>query len=103
MTLADVKSEGYEVDDHGIIRAPGKFEAEPWQILHYWFLAIDGFASCAAGKDDSESDEWADLFIADESDVALLRPVFSEIKIGTSIWLCHSDQGFCSLRVAYRI
>ena len=44
MTMKDVVTAGYQVDEHGIIHTPGRLEGEPWWIVqvHEWDMDGDG-------------------------------------------------------------
>jgi hypothetical protein len=41
MTRAEVKAQ-YDVNQHGIITSPGKFESTPIYTPHFWELALEG-------------------------------------------------------------
>lgn len=43
-------AEGYEVNEHGVIVSPGKFENEPTYVPYFWDKGLDGFS------DDEEYD-----------------------------------------------
>jgi hypothetical protein len=34
----------YKVDEHGIIRSPGKFEGEPSWVPEYWGMVLEGMS-----------------------------------------------------------
>jgi len=75
---------GYEIED-GIIRSPGKFEGEPVYVVHYWHLAMDGFAyDCDA----RECNGW--VFPVTTEDVAM----FPELELGCIIHIGESGNGF---------
>lgn len=43
MTREDIIRD-YDVDEHGIIRSPGKFEDEMLYVPYYWDAYLNGFA-----------------------------------------------------------
>lgn len=61
-TCAECLAQGYEIE-HGAIRNPGKFEAEPLAAYHAYHVMMDGFA------DDDDGPAWrVGNVVCEESD-----------------------------------
>lgn len=86
MTKDDVSAQGFNMDSHGTITTPGKFEGEPWWALELYDFIMNG------GGDETlyDSDTPFEIFNVDK-DMATrydLDPSITRIA-------CHeSDQGF---------
>jgi len=81
----------YTVDERGIIRSRGKFEAEPLYAPHFWDAVLNGEA-----EDHTEPDGtiWAILDVTPED-----REQFPELKDRgiTAVALMEIDEGFVYL------
>ena len=61
--------EAYDVNEHGTITSPGKFEGEPIFAPHFWDIGLSGFADSETGttygfriaKTDAEHAEFPEL------------------------------------------
>jgi len=94
----------YKVDEHGVIRSPGKFEAEMLYAPYFYDIMMEGGGEreypcdeekCEAyGEDGCEADECPhkpiDIFQVTEEDVAM----FPELEGVREVHLEESDQGF---------
>lgn len=49
-------ADDYDVDEHGLISSPGKFEGEAVYVPHFWTLGLDG----GADEDTYEEDPFRD-------------------------------------------
>ncbi len=79
----------WTVDRHGVIRDPGKYEAEPLYVAYFHELVLDG----ASG--DTIYDEYdtpIDTFDIDDDD----RAAFPELGGAVHIAVWENDQGFVS-------
>jgi len=78
--------EQYDVDKHGIIKDPGKFEGEMLYAPYFYD---------AGGGDDTvyDGDTPIDIFIIEGEDLA----EFPELKGTYAVALSESDQGFINL------
>jgi hypothetical protein len=85
MTKQEIITEGYSIDDNGIITDLGKFEAEPYYIIHYYDIYMNG---CA----EDISDDCVRIEI-DADD----RKQFPELKGKRNVYLYFSDSGFVSI------
>ncbi len=72
----------YELDPHGIIASPGKFEGEPLYVPYYWQCYLDGMADSDDGK----------ILYFDVTDDD--RKEFSELAEVKTVELWESDNGF---------
>jgi len=81
MTRQEVLSQ-YKVDDHGIIRDPGKFEGEQLYVPYFW----DAFMNGGADEDDGEV---MSFDVGDED-----RKEFPELVGVARVQLQESDTGF---------
>ena len=77
----------YRLDEHGIVRSPGKFEGEPWWVVALWDVSLDGFAD----REDFDGATLLVSFAIDSDLVAAIgyRPVSCDF---VSLW--ESDNGF---------
>mgnify|MGYP000506425909 CR=1 FL=1 len=79
--------EEFNVDDHGIITDPGKFEREPWWVPYYW--SFDGEDDAEfTGPEGMESE----IRIFYVSEWEALKS--SDLETGDVIYLWEDDQGF---------
>ncbi len=73
----------YNVDAHGLIRSPGKFEGEMCYVPYFWDASLDGLATDDLGSIVG--------FIVEDAD----REEFGNFLLGVAaILLEQSDQGF---------
>ena len=76
----------YQIDKYGIIRTPGRFEAEHWSIIPYYNWSLDGF-----GDDSGENVHiFHDITEGEKAEYDL-----PEDTIAVTLWF--SDSGFISL------
>lgn len=80
-TQADVR-EVYDVDEHGIIRSPGKFESESWiaPIVYDWYM----------NGDPGEMFGDTNVYVIDPG----TRAAFELADYDYALTLSESDQGF---------
>ncbi len=72
----------YNVDEHGRIRRPGKFEGEMLYVPYFWDVFLNGFAD----RDDGKVIGF-DLTKED-------KLLFPELKKKRTLRLTETDQGF---------
>lgn len=83
----------YDVDSHGIIHSPGKFEGEYLYAPYFSDADMEGCSEILASMEDAG--EYAALIEVQPED----RTEFPELEPDTAfILLCESDQGFVSVR-----
>jgi hypothetical protein len=94
MTRAEIH-EQYEVDEHGLIRSPGKFEQCPDYAPYFysWYLEGEG-EEC----EDPNHGDGCLVFDITEEDVAEF-PGYDEIAPGETAHLREDDNGFVSVQV----
>jgi len=80
----------FKVDEHGIIRDPGKFEGEMIYSPYFYDLCMDG----ACDQEDYDGDTLLSYFDISAEDIKEF-PELEEIK---RIVCWESDQGFWNLR-----
>jgi hypothetical protein len=89
MTRAEIEQH-YKVVG-GQIRSPGKFEAEPVFLPHFWDMGMEGFSDDEFYMGDTSV--WA--FKIDAKDVAEFPELRNYgLRSGRKIYLWESDQGF---------
>lgn len=89
-TMAELQAEreeaieGYEIDAHGVIRSPGKFEAEMCYVPYFW-------------ENDPDPLDWPE---GDTSYVTLIGPedarMWPELANVAALHMQESEQGFVS-------
>jgi hypothetical protein len=80
--MAKRRNADYEIDSHGIIRSPGKFEGEPRYVPYFWDAYLNGMA---------DDDDGVTLtFDVNDDD----RKLFPELEGVKHVYLEESDQGF---------
>jgi hypothetical protein len=82
----------YDVDSHGMIRDPGKFEAEMLYVPHFWDISGDGSAEIL----DWPGEQVSYVVELDESDRAEFPELGSD---AAAIHMEESDSGFVSAEV----
>ena len=85
MTPKEVRTQ-YNVDNHGIIRSPGKFDGEPVYAPAYWEVVLNGMADDDNG---AESNPIA-YFNLTEND----RQTWPELDDAICLALQEDDNGF---------
>lgn len=81
-----VISEGYEIDRHGIIQSPGKFEGEHYSSLKFYEIIMEGFA------EEFSFNEGEPVYCAIQIDDELRKEIPELTEYGV---VCYeSDQGF---------
>ena len=81
--------EQYEVNEHGIICSPGKFEGEMLYAPYFYDMILDGGAD-ETEYYDGEDGPPTDTFILTDED----KKEFPELKEYTKIECYESEQGF---------
>ena len=81
-TIAD----DYDVNEHGTIVSPGKFEGEPYYLVGLYDLILDGASDETNGP--------ADLITVD-ADLRAAYPEIDPTTVAFVVWT--SDTGFCNL------
>jgi hypothetical protein len=81
MTREEIKAQ-YTVDDSGVIRDLGKFEAEPMYAVYFWDSGMNGMA------DEDENGVW--FFVLSPEDKA----EFPELADDYGVAIEESDTGF---------
>jgi len=76
----------HNVDDHGIIRSPGKFEGAPRYLPYFWDMSLDGASDDAYDVCGIPTD----FFIVDNAD----RAAYPELEDIYALSMWESDQGF---------
>jgi len=82
-----LEAQGWELDEGGTVRNPGKFEGEHFMVLYFWDMAMNGF------EDEEEYDEYdrpISIFHIKAED----RKSFPSLGRTEKIRLWESDQGF---------
>ena len=87
MTRADIIAE-YDVDTHGTIRSPGKFEGEPVYAPYFYDALMNGFA---------DDDDGVASFNIDANDIK----EFPELANVKRLRLWESEQGFVYIELGY--
>lgn len=87
MTRAEILKM-YDVDEHGVIRSPGKFEGEMLYVPYFWQAYLNG----GADNDDGEYLR----FDVNEHDLAL----YPELEGLVMVVLRENGNGFVSASVA---
>jgi len=77
---------GYDVDEHGVICSPGKFEGEPSYVLYFWMSVMDGCYDDEYFEDDISMS----MFVFNADDIKL----FPELREYERIVLWEDSQGF---------
>jgi hypothetical protein len=86
MTRQEIEA-AYQVDVHGVIRSPGKFESEPVFAPYFYDALMNG-----DGEDLNGEDGGIVEFTVTEDDIAQ----FPELGETRHVRLCENDQGFVS-------
>jgi hypothetical protein len=83
---ADILAE-YDVDERGVIRNPGKFEAEPCYVPYFWEMTMDGSAETMVWTDESSS------YVVEIGDIDKME--WPELPADcAALHMSESDQGF---------
>jgi len=81
----------YDVNEHGIITSPGKFEAEPLYVPYFWDIAM------VSGEEETVYDDETPIsfFIVSDDD----RKEFPELDniYGLALW--ETDTGFVNCTI----
>lgn len=85
-------SDIYLIDDNGVITSPGKFEGEMYYAVHYWGIALDGFADRHELYDNGYMIAIFDLGEIDYDD-------YPELEGMTELRVWEDDNGFVYCRV----
>lgn len=81
MTREEILKE-YDVNQHGIIKTPGKFEGEMLYVPYFWDAYLNGMA-------DSDEEEILGFEVTEED-----RAMFPELIDQTQVLLHVRDDGF---------
>jgi hypothetical protein len=84
--------DSFDVDEHGIIQSPGKFEGEMVYAPHYYSLIMDGCADETEYDDDDTPIDYFDVSSEDTKE-------FPELK-GVKRLVCFEDSSgffYCSI------
>jgi len=82
--------EGFKIDEHGIIRTPGKFEGERYPVVYFYDLMMNDEAE--------EEYVWGDntgfaVFTVTEDDIRELGPE-SDLQVGEKVGIEWTEEGF---------
>ena len=72
----------YQLNDQGRIIDPGKFEGEPWWVLHFWSAGLDGGA-------DEDVDGVMKFRLSYDD-----REDYPELADYDTLWIWEDNQGF---------
>lgn len=97
--------EGYELDSQGHITSPGKFEAEPWQILWFYdMMMVSGQDYDVYPHDDTEDEDTEDEDMVEDGIPIAIFKLTDEDRANLELapedrWasVYEDEQGFCSL------
>lgn len=88
--------EGYDVDEQGIIRTPGKFEAEWFPVVYFYEMIMDG--DTGIGDYDFGEGETYTIFKIMDTDLIEVPELKAEgLNIGDRVAIETNTQGFISL------
>lgn len=87
--VAALKDE-YEVDERGVIRSPGKFEAEPLYVPFLWQKSLDG----GADEEVYDGETPVQVFNIDDADRKLFADLDANLEGVAVVTLMETEQGF---------
>lgn len=94
MTREEVLAE-YDVNEHGIIQTPGKFEAEMLYVPAFWDATMDGSAGILDWSDGSSTY----VVEIDDSDRATWPELDTGALMPVAIHMEETEQGFVNAEV----